>query len=82
MKIRASLGNSQIRLLDDRGIDVMLFWPMVSAMGHQFGNELISRHWTEVSNDLIHRVCTLYPDRFVGVCALPQSPASRSSNAA
>ena len=25
-------------------------------------------------NDLIHRVCTLYPENFVGVCQLPQSP--------
>lgn len=73
-QIRASLDQSQIRLLDERSIDVMLFSPMASAMGHHFGSELISRHWTEVNNDLIHRVCTLYPDRFIGVCALPQSP--------
>jgi 4-oxalmesaconate hydratase len=76
-EIRASLERGQLRLLDERGIDVMLFSPMASAMGHHFGNELISRHWTEVSNDLVHRVCRLYPDRFVGVCALPQSPGVR-----
>jgi 4-oxalmesaconate hydratase len=73
-EIRASLEKGQIRLLDERGIDVMLFSPMASAMGHHFGNALTSRHWTEVNNELIHRVCRLYPDRFVGVCALPQSP--------
>jgi len=73
-EIRSSLEKGQIRLLDERGIDVMLFSPMASAMGHHFGSAKISRHWTEVSNDLIHRACTLYPDRFVGVCALPQSP--------
>ena len=78
-EIRASLEKGQIKLLDERGIDVMLFSPMASAMGHHFGNELISRHWTEVSNDLIHRVCSLYPDRFAGVCALPQSPGVRPS---
>jgi 4-oxalmesaconate hydratase len=76
-QIRASLEKGQLRLLNERGIDVMLFSPMASAMGHHFGNELVSRHWTEVSNDLIHRVCALYPDRFVGVCALPQSPGVR-----
>ena len=75
-QIRASLEKGQLRLLNERGIDVMLFSPMASAMGHHFGNELVSRHWTEVSNDLIHRVCRLYPDRFVGVCALPQSPGA------
>ena len=73
-EIRASLEKGQIKLLNDRGIDVMLFSPMASAMGHHFGNAKVSRYWTEVSNDLIHRVCRLYPDRFAGVCALPQSP--------
>jgi len=73
-EIRSSLEKGQIRLLDERGIDVMLFSPMASAMGHHFGNARVSRFWTEVSNDLIHRACTLFPDRFVGVCALPQSP--------
>jgi len=73
-EIRSSLEKGQIKLLDERGIDVMLFSPMASAMGHHFGNARVSRHWTEVSNDLIHRACTLFPDRLVGVCALPQSP--------
>jgi 4-oxalmesaconate hydratase len=73
-EIRASLEKGQIRLLDERGIDLMIFSPMASAMGHHFGNALISRHWTEVNNDLIARVCKLYPARFAGVCALPQSP--------
>jgi 4-oxalmesaconate hydratase len=73
-EIRSSLVKGQLKLLDERGIDIMLFSPMASAMGHHFGSAAISRHWTEVSNDLIHRVCTLFPDRFVGVCALPQSP--------
>jgi len=73
-EIRASLEKRQLKLLEERGIDVMLFSPMASAMGHHFGNALVSRYWTEVNNELIHRVCTLYPDRFVGVCSLPQSP--------
>ena len=73
-EIRSSLEKGQIRLLDERGIDVMLFSPMASAMGHHFGNAKVSRYWTEVNNELIHRVCTMFPDRFVGVCALPQSP--------
>jgi 4-oxalmesaconate hydratase len=73
-EIRASLDKGQVKLLDERGIDLMLFSPMASAMGHHFGNALVSRYWTEISNDMIHRVCRLYPTRFVGVCALPQSP--------
>jgi len=73
-EIRASLEKGQLKLMNERGIDVMLFSPMASAMGHHFGGALISRHWTEVNNELVHRACTLYPDRFVGVCSLPQSP--------
>ena len=73
-EIRASLERGQLKLLDERGIDLMLFSPMASAMGHHFGGAAISRHWTEANNDLIHRVCRLYPDRFAGVCSLPQSP--------
>ena len=73
-EIRASLEKGQIRLLDERGIDVMLFSPQASAMGHHFGNAKVSRYWTEINNELIHRVVKLYPTRFVGVCALPQSP--------
>jgi 4-oxalmesaconate hydratase len=73
-EIRASLEKGQVKLLDERGIDVMLLSPMASAMGHHFGNALISRHWTEVNNDLVHRACKLFPSRFIGVCSLPQSP--------
>ena len=43
-------------------------------MGHHVGNETTSKHWTEHCNEMIHRVCTLYPENFVGVCQLPQSP--------
>ena len=73
-EIRASLEKAQLKLLDERGIDVTLFSPMASAMGHHFGSALVSRYWTAVNNELIHRVCRLYPNRFVGVCSLPQSP--------
>jgi 4-oxalmesaconate hydratase len=75
-EIRASLEKSQLKLMDERGIDVMLLSPMASAMGHHFGNALVSRYWTEVNNELIYRVCAMYPDRFVGVCSLPQSPGT------
>jgi 4-oxalmesaconate hydratase len=73
-EIRASLEKGQLKIMDERGIDLMLFSPMASAMGHHFGSAVVSRHWTEVNNDLIHRVCRLYPTRFAGVCSLPQSP--------
>ena len=43
-------------------------------MAHHVGDEAVSQAWTRVSNDLIKRVVDLYPDTFVGVCQLPQSP--------
>ncbi|MFG1605982.1 amidohydrolase family protein [Actinoplanes sp. NPDC049265] len=73
-EIRASIEGSQLRLMDERGIDLTIFSPRASAMGHHFGDESVSRAWTEASNDLIARVIKLFPTRFAGVCQLPQSP--------
>jgi 4-oxalmesaconate hydratase len=49
-------------------------------MGHHFGNALISRYWSEHCNDLIYRVCQMFPNNFVGVCMLPQSPGVPPAN--
>jgi len=49
-------------------------------MSHHLGNEITGKYWTEHCNDMIFRVCTLYPDNFIGVCQLPQSPGVRPSN--
>jgi 4-oxalmesaconate hydratase len=73
-EIRESLENAQLKLQRARGTDVTLFSPRASAMAHHIGDATTSLHWTEHCNDLIHRVCTLYPGNFVGVCQLPQSP--------
>lgn len=60
--------------MDQRGIDVLFFSPRAAGMGHDIGDETVSRHWTEISNDLIARACALHPNRLVPVCQLPQSP--------
>jgi len=80
--IRESLENAQLKLQRARGTDVTIFSPRASAMAHHIGNETTSRHWTQACNDLIHRVCTLYPQNFVGVCQLPQSPGVPPVNSA
>jgi 4-oxalmesaconate hydratase len=72
----AALEPNQLRLQRERGIDVTLFSPRASWMGHHIGNEHTSRFWTEHCNDLIRRVCDLYPYQFVPVCQLPQSPGA------
>jgi 4-oxalmesaconate hydratase len=79
-EIRESLLDNQLRLMDERGIDLTIFSPRASAMAHHVGDERVSAEWTRVSNDLIHRVVALYPDRFAGVCQLPQSPGVPIAN--
>src|SRR5262245_44184253 len=73
-EIRESLENAQLRFQRERGTDVTIFSPRASAMAHHVGDETTSLHWSQHCNDLIARVCTLYPSNFVGVCQLPQSP--------
>jgi 4-oxalmesaconate hydratase len=79
-EIRASLETAQLRIQRERGTDVTIFSPRAVGMGHHLGNEATSRHWAEHCNDLIHRVCTLYPQNFVGVCQLPQAPGVAPKN--
>jgi len=72
--IRESIEKNQLKLQRERGADVTIFSPRASAMAHHVGDEAVSVAWTRASNDLIRRVVDLYPDNFVGVCQLPQSP--------
>jgi 4-oxalmesaconate hydratase len=73
-EIRESLERAQLRLQRERGSDLTIFSPRASAMGHHLGDEATSLQWARVCNDLIHRACQLFPQNFVGVCQLPQSP--------
>jgi 4-oxalmesaconate hydratase len=73
-QIRQSLEQAQLKLQRERGTDLTIFSPRASAMAHHIGDERTSQTWTHVCNDLIHRVVNLYPENFVGVCQLPQSP--------
>jgi 4-oxalmesaconate hydratase len=73
-ELRETLAGSQLRLLAERGIDMTVFSPRASAMANHLGDEKVSAEWARVCNDLIKRVVDLHPDRFVGVCQLPQSP--------
>ena len=79
-EIRASLEGAQLKLQRERGTDLTIFSPRASAMAHHIGTEEISRQWTRACNDLIARVCALYPENFVGVCQLPQSPGAPPAN--
>ena len=73
-EIRESIELNQLRLLDQRGADMTIFSPRASAMAHHIGDQRVSQQWTGACNDLIKRVVDLYPETFIGVCQLPQSP--------
>ena len=79
-QIRESIDKAQLKLQRERGSDVTIFSPRAAGMGHQIGDATTSLHWSEVCNDLIHRVCTLFPENFVGVCQLPQTPGVPPTN--
>ncbi|MET3828202.1 4-oxalmesaconate hydratase [Sphingomonas sp. PvP055] len=73
-EIRATIEANQLKLIRERGADMTIFSPRASTMAPHVGDESIARQWAQVSNDLIARVCDLYPETFVGVCMLPQNP--------
>jgi len=73
-EIRDSIEQNQLKLLRERGADMTIFSPRASTMAHHIGDESISKQWTSACNDLIQRVVELYPEHFIGVCQLPQSP--------
>ena len=79
-EIRESLEGAQLKLQRERGSDVTIFSPRASAMAHHVGDATTSLHWSQHCNDLIHRVCALYPANFVGVCQLPQTPSDPLAN--
>jgi 4-oxalmesaconate hydratase len=73
-EIAETIETNQLRLLKERGADMTIFSPRASTMAHHVGDEAVSQAWTRRCNDLIHRVVDLYPQTFIGVCQLPQSP--------
>jgi len=75
-EVRETLVDAQLKLQKERGTDVTIFSPIAGLMGHHQGDEAISRRWSRLSNNLIHQVCRLFPESFVGVCQLPQSPGA------
>jgi 4-oxalmesaconate hydratase len=79
-QIRESLEGAQLKIQRERGTDLTIFSPRAMGMSHHLGNEATSRQWAQVCNDLIHRCCSLYPENFVGVCQLPQSPGVPPKN--
>ena len=79
-QVRESLEKAQLKLQRERGTDLTIFSPRAAGMAHHIGDATTSLHWAQACNDLIHRCVTLYPENFVGVCQLPQSPGVPPKN--
>ena len=79
-EIREAIVAGQLKLQQERGSDMTLFSPIAGQMGHHLGNLQTSLVWSSLCNDLIQRVCSLFPDNFTGVCQLPQAPGVSPAN--
>ena len=73
-EIRKSVEDNQLRVLLERGSDMMIFSPKASAMAHHVPDPGTALAWARVNNDLVHRVAMMFPDNFASVCQLPQTP--------
>jgi 4-oxalmesaconate hydratase len=72
--LRESVERNQLRILRERGGDLMLLSPKASAMEHHVPDQSTATAWARTSNDLVYRVAQLYPDSFAPVAQLPQTP--------
>jgi 4-oxalmesaconate hydratase len=79
-EIVESIELNQLRLQQERGADLTIFSPRASWMAHHVGNEHTSKFWSQHQNELIRRVCDLFPDNFAPGCQLPQSPGASIDN--
>ncbi|WP_030178165.1 amidohydrolase family protein [Streptomyces sp. NRRL S-813] len=79
--IRESVRNNQLKLLRERGGDLMLFSPKASGMEHHVPDPATARAWARANNDLVHRAVELFPRHFAAVCQLPQTPGGSLDDA-
>jgi 4-oxalmesaconate hydratase len=79
--IRSSIEDNQLRILRERGGDLMVFSPRASGMEHHVPDPATAVAWAQANNDLIARVVGLYPENFAGVCQLPQTPGGSLDDA-
>ncbi len=72
-EIRETIVGGQLKVQRERGTDLTIFSPRAAGMGHHLGDATTSEAWAGACNELIHRVCSLFPQNFIGVAMLPQS---------
>ena len=79
-EFRSTVEGNQLRIQRDRGTQCTFFSPRASGMAHHIGDARVSADWSRACNDAIARVCALYPDNFIGVAQLPQTPGVGPAN--
>jgi 4-oxalmesaconate hydratase len=79
-EIRETIAGGQLKVQRERGTDLTIFSPRAAGMGHHLGDARTSEAWASACNELIHRVCTLFPKNFIGVGMLPQSAGVSPKN--
>jgi 4-oxalmesaconate hydratase len=72
-QLRETIEQNQLKSIKERGTDMVIFSPRASFMAHHIGDFNVSSTWASICNELIHRVCELYPRHFAGAAMLPQS---------
>lgn len=73
-ELRESIETNQLKQMKERGLDLTLFSPRASFMAHHIGDFNTSATWAAICNELCFRVAELFPENFIGVAMLPQSP--------
>ena len=73
-QLRESVEGNQLRILRERGGDLMIFSPKASGMEHHVVDPDVATAWARVSNDLVHRIAELFPAHFAPAAQLPQTP--------
>ena len=68
-----TIESNQLAQMRLRGSDVTIFSPRASFMAHHIGDFQVSSTWAAICNELVARVCRLFPGHFVPAAMLPQS---------
>jgi 4-oxalmesaconate hydratase len=79
-EIRLTIINGQLKVQSERGTDLTIFSPRAAGMGHHLGTAETSESWAAACNELIHRVCKLFPRNFIGAGMLPQAAGVAPKN--
>ena len=71
---------THLELLNEVGTDIQFISPRPFQAMHSAKPERIVHWYTEAANNVIARLCTLFPNRFRGIAGLPQNAGISPKN--